>query len=146
MFFLSTTAIYINVTHQPLLGRQWLLLAALKALDWQHRPTQVFQAHFVLTSAQYSPIPKLLPRDSLEMELLEKKMLLVCMDSLSILLSLRPDVTCTPLRRPTPSSVNIPNQEHSLLAQVQCRHMSHMPARLTRTHACNHEGRLWYHL
>jgi hypothetical protein len=74
--------------------------SSLGSLDWPHRPTLVFSAHFVLTRAHPGKTSRSVTHrqiaPSLEFfsdELPEKKVYLVDMSILSILLSLSQDVT-----------------------------------------------------
>src|SRR3954471_24838603 len=125
---------------------------AWRHLDYPHKPTLVFPAHFVLTRAhleatsqsvthpQIAPSQACLTLEFFEDVLPEKKVHLVDMSSLSFLLS--QDVTYTPTQRNR--CPHRPTRTFPLGTRlcVQCQHMSHMFAQLTRTRPCNREGRL----
>ena len=120
----------------PSRGQARLHLAAFQDIDYPHRPTHVFSAHFVLTrahpgrSSRSVTHPEIAPgqaRLTLEFfrdRLSEKKLQLVDMSILSILLSSWAGVSHPhPLKRPTSSSVNLKSGTSSLghVPYVQCQ-------------------------
>ena len=112
----------------PTRGWARLHLAAFYDIDYPHRPTHVFSAHFVLTRAhpgiisrsvthpQIAPGQARLTSEFFGDRLPEKKLQLVGMNILLILLSPGPGChILTPLRDRCPHR-SIPSQERPLLA------------------------------
>ena len=131
--------------------------SSLGSLDWPHRPTLVFSAHFVLTRAhpgrtsrsvthpQIAPSQARLTSEFFSNELPEKKLQLVDMSILSILLSPEPGSHILPPledRRPRRSTPSPGTSPLSTRLCVQCWHMLHMSAHLTRTRPSYRKGRL----